>query len=122
MTRGFCPSALGLMDNAQDIAMIRDFRKCEKYLTLPYFDNEYELKNGKEKQAWGGYETEIYWDKSFKQVIGYNIDDVLNNLGFSNEEILHFYDAYGSMSIGEVGARRLGIGISYLSVQYNQVG
>ena len=35
MTRGFCPSALGLMDNAQDIVLIRDFRKCEKYLTLP---------------------------------------------------------------------------------------
>ena len=36
MTRGFCPSALGLMDNAQNIAIARDFRKCEKYLTLPF--------------------------------------------------------------------------------------
>ena len=35
MTRVSCPSALGLMDNAQDIVLIRDFRKCEKYLTLP---------------------------------------------------------------------------------------
>jgi hypothetical protein len=35
MTRGFCPSALGLMDNAQNIAIARDFRKCEKYLTQP---------------------------------------------------------------------------------------
>lgn len=35
MTRAFCPSALGLMDNAQNVAMIEDFRKCEKYLTLP---------------------------------------------------------------------------------------
>jgi len=36
MTRVSCPSALGLMDNAQNIAMIRIIRKCEKYLTLPH--------------------------------------------------------------------------------------
>ena len=36
MNRVSCPSALGLMDNAQDIVLIRDFRKCEKYLTLPF--------------------------------------------------------------------------------------
>ena len=35
MTHVYYPSALGLMDNAQNTAMIRIIRKCEKYLTLP---------------------------------------------------------------------------------------
>ena len=40
MTHVSCPSALGLMDNAQNIAIARDFRKCEKYLTLPRVNRE----------------------------------------------------------------------------------
>ncbi|HQO19504.1 MAG TPA: hypothetical protein PLA03_03990 [Acidobacteriota bacterium] len=49
MTRGFCPSALGLMDNAQNIAIARDFRKCEKYLTLP-------LRGGEDGNWFSGHE------------------------------------------------------------------
>ncbi len=41
MTRVSCPSALGLMDKAQNIAMARDFRKCERYLTLPIFSTAF---------------------------------------------------------------------------------